>query len=183
MRLTRGQLEQLIAQARTDAPNETCGVINGKDGRALKIYPMKNVDAEPRTRYNCAPQELWNAFHEIEENGWEHLAIYHSHPATAAYPSPTDIARAFYPDAVYLVVSLMNPAQAVVRGFRIVDGRVTEITIDIEETENESSRTNSRRAARRASRSRAGRAMAALSERRSAHGNVRRARGRIPEKV
>ena len=165
MQLTREQLEQLIAQARGDAPNETCGIVAGKEGRALKIYALKNVD----------PSELLHALREMEDLGWEHLAIYHSHPATPAYPSPTDIARAFYPDVVYMLISLMNPEQAMLRGFRIVDGKVEEITLEIED-EDESPRTNPRRAARRTSRPRAGRAVAALSKRRPARGNARRAR-------
>lgn len=196
MQLTREQLEQLIAQARRDAPNETCGIIGGKEDRAVKICPLKNVDAEPRIRYNCEPQELLHAMREIEDSGWEHLAIYHSHPASPAYPSATDIARAFYPDAVYLLISLMNPEQAAMRGFRIVEGKVEEITLEIEDEEesagsarpskpvkekpnarkNASQGTNSRRPARRAGRSRAGRAVAPLSKRRPARGGTRRAR-------
>lgn len=175
MILTREQLEQLIAQARRDAPNETCGIIAGKEGRALKIYALKNVDPDPRIRYNVEPSELLHALREMEDLGWEHLAIYHSHPATPGYPSPTDIARAFYPDVVYMLISLANPEQATLRGFRIVEGQVEEITLEIEDKD-ESPRTNPRRAAQRAGRPRAGRAVAALSKRRPARGNARRAR-------
>jgi proteasome lid subunit RPN8/RPN11 len=175
MQLTREQLEQLIAQARGDAPNETCGIIAGREGRALKIYALKNVNPDPRIRYNVDPNELLHALREMEDLGWEHLAIYHSHPATPAYPSPTDIARAFYPDVVYMLISLMNPEQATLRGFRIIDGKVEEITLEIED-EDESPRTNPRRVAQRASRPHAGRAVAALSKRRPARGNARRTR-------
>jgi proteasome lid subunit RPN8/RPN11 len=187
MRLTRDQLAQLIAQARVDAPNETCGIIGGKNNRALKIYPLKNTDPEPRTRYNCDPQELYAALCDIEANGWEHLAIYHSHPATSAYPSPTDIARAFYPDAIHLLISLAHPEQTTVRAFRIVEGKISEITLEIEETD-ESPRTHPRRAARRPfarlrARSRARRAVAAFSQRRPARGNARRARRRVSKKI
>jgi [CysO sulfur-carrier protein]-S-L-cysteine hydrolase len=175
MRLTRDQLHQLIAQARRDAPNETCGIIAGKDERATKILPLKNVDLEPRVRYNADPLELLHALREIEDNDWEHLAIYHSHPASPAYPSPTDIARAFYPNAVYLLISLMNPEQATVRAFHIVDEGVSEITLEIED-EDESPRTHSRRDQKPARRPRAGRPVAALSKRRPARGGTRRAR-------
>jgi [CysO sulfur-carrier protein]-S-L-cysteine hydrolase len=163
MRLTRDQLRRLIAQARRDAPNETCGIIAGKEERATKILPLKNIDSEPRVRYNADPTELLHALREIEDNDWEHLAIYHSHPASPAYPSPTDIARAFYPNAVYLLISLMNPEQATVRAFRIVEDQVSEITLEIED-EDESPRTNSRRHKKSTSRPRAGRAVAALSQ-------------------
>src|SRR5918911_637179 len=127
MRLTRSQLDQLIAQARRDAPNETCGLIGGQDGRALKIYPLTNVDENPRIRYLADPQELLYAIRDVEEtNGWEVLAIYHSHPASPAYPSATDVGRAFYPDAVYILISLRNPEFAEVRGFNIRDEKISE---------------------------------------------------------
>jgi proteasome lid subunit RPN8/RPN11 len=69
---------------------------------------------------------------EIERQGWELLGIYHSHPHTQAYPSPTDVALAFYPDALYFIVSLADPDQPAVRAFRIVkdelDARTGEIS-------------------------------------------------------
>ena len=150
MKLTREQLEQLVAQVRHDAPNETWGIIGGKDGRALKIYPMTNIHATSETRYVADPQELLKVLREIEdEHAWDILAIYHSHPKTQPYPSPTDIAEAHYPDSIYIIISLENPAQAKMRGFRIVDGTVSEITLEIED-EDESPRTNPRGSARRA---------------------------------
>ncbi len=132
MILTSAQLERLIAQARADAPNETCGLIGGKDGRALQIYPLKNVDDNPRIRYLADPQDLLRAVREVEEaHNWEVLAIYHSHPASPAYPSPTDVERAFYPDAIYILISLRNPGLADVRGFTIQEAKITEVTLDV----------------------------------------------------
>ena len=163
MQLTRDQLETLVAQAQRDAPNETCGIIAGKGERAAKILPLKNIDPEPHVRYNADPTELLHALREIEDNDWEHMAIYHSHPASPAYPSPTDIARAFYPNAIYLLISLMNPEQATVRAFRIIEEQVSEITLEIED-EDESPRTNSRRHKKSSRRPRAGRAVATLSK-------------------
>lgn len=134
MILTRTQVEQLVAQAKLDSPNETCGLIGGKDGRALQIYPLKNADENPRVRYLADPLELLHAIRDVEEaHDWEVVSIYHSHPASPGYPSPTDVARAFYPEAIYILISLMNPGLAQVRGFRIDDGKVTEITLEIEE--------------------------------------------------
>ncbi len=179
MKISAEQLNQLIAQVRRDAPNETWGMIGGKDERALKIFPMTNIHATPQTRYVAEPLELLRVVREIEEaNGWDILAIYHSHPKTEAYPSATDIGEAHYPDSIYIIISLQNPDQAKMRGYRIVEGTVNEITIDIED-EDESQRTDARRAARRTNRPRARRAVAALSKRRSARGNVRRARRRL----
>ncbi|MBM3129683.1 MAG: M67 family metallopeptidase [Chloroflexi bacterium] len=131
MKLSNTQLAQLIAHARRDAPNETCGLIGGKDQRALKIYPLKNTHATPRVNFYADPLELLAAFRDIEANGWEHLAIYHSHCATEAYPSETDIARAYYPDAAHLIISLADPEQPRTRAFRISAGQVTEISVEV----------------------------------------------------
>lgn len=133
MRLTGEQVRQLIAQARADAPQETCGLIGGKDGLAVEIYPLKNVDDQPQVRYLGDPLQQLRALQDIDEKGWELLSIYHSHPATLAYPSATDISRAFYPDAIYTLISLMNPDQVTVRGYTIKDGQVSEVTLDIED--------------------------------------------------
>ena len=73
MILTREQLEQLIAQAKRDVPFETCGIIGGKDGRALKIYPLKNLDPDPRIRYQADPQQQLQALREIDDSGWDLL--------------------------------------------------------------------------------------------------------------
>jgi proteasome lid subunit RPN8/RPN11 len=131
MQLLHQQLAQLIAHARRDAPHEACGVIAGKDGRALAIFPLTNVAREPRTQYNADPHELLSAFQAMDTHNWEHLAIYHSHPATEAYPSATDVARAFYPDTIYILISLVNPAQPNVRAFRIVEQKISEQVLEV----------------------------------------------------
>lgn len=175
--LTRSQIEQIVAQARRDAPNETWGVMGGKDGRALKVYPMQNAAPTPETRYAIDTQDFFRAIHEIEfENDWQVVVIYHSHPKTEARPSETDINEARYPDAIYIIISLREPEQAVVRAFTISEEKqVAEITLEIED-ENESPRANSRGAARRAGGSRPRRAVATLSGRRPRRVQVRRAR-------
>ncbi len=181
MILTSSQIQQLVEQARREAPNEMCGLIGGQNGRALQIYPLKNVDENPRIRYLADPQELLHAIRDVEEtHGWEVLAIYHSHPATPAYPSPTDVARAFYPDAVYILISLMNPALAQVRGFEIKDAKVFEVTLEIEEVKaNEKTRADSRRHPKATRGSAPHRAVAALSKGRPGQRKVRSARRRV----
>ena len=137
MILTKDQLAQLVAQAREHAPFETCGLIGGKGGRALKIYPIKNVAADRVKKYLMEPQAQFNALSEIDKNEWDVTAIYHSHPATQAYPSQTDVNDAYdpnfneelYPGTTYILISLANSAQALVRGFQIVESKVTEITV------------------------------------------------------
>ncbi len=142
MVLTRAQLDQLVAQARRDAPNETCGLIGGQNGRALKIYPLRNAAPNPRIHYLAHPEDLVAAVLDIEDaRGGQVLAIYHSHPASPAYPSPTDVRDAFdpelnealYPDATYILISLMNPQMAQVRGFKIQRGKISEVTLEMEE--------------------------------------------------
>lgn len=131
IRLTREQLDTLITHARDAAPNEACGIIGGKDQRALKIYPLKNTHATPRVNFYADPYELLAAFRDIEANGWEHIAIYHSHPASDAFPSATDLAQAYYPDVAYIIISLAPPEQPVVRAFRIIAGQVTEVPAEV----------------------------------------------------
>jgi proteasome lid subunit RPN8/RPN11 len=79
------------------------------------------------------PRELYRAYREIEDQGWELLVIYHSHTHTEAYPSATDIRLASWPDAYYIIISLLDKAQPALRAFRIVDGKVTEEELRIVE--------------------------------------------------
>jgi proteasome lid subunit RPN8/RPN11 len=121
-------IEEMIAHAREDAPNECCGIIAGEDGRATKLYRAKNAEASPY-RYSVDPQDLFRIHRECEENGWDFLVIYHSHVASEAYPSATDVRLAFWPEAYYVLVSLEKPEAPVVRAFRIVEGAVEEETL------------------------------------------------------
>ena len=130
MRLSRAQLEQMIAQAREDAPLETCGLLAGRDGRATHVLPVPNV-LRSRVRYSMGGGQAF--FDAMAACDFEPLAIYHSHPQGPPVPSPTDIAESFYPDAIYIILSLAQ-APPSVRAFRIVDGTVTEETCEVSET-------------------------------------------------
>ena len=123
--LPRKFIDEMIAHALEDAPNECCGIIAGQDGRAVKLFRAQNAEASPY-RYNVDPKDLFRIHRECDENGWEFMVIYHSHTASEAYPSATDVRLAFWPEAYYVLVSLMDPEKPVVRGFRIEDGRVSE---------------------------------------------------------
>ena len=85
----------------------------------------------PNGRYKIDPEELLAIYKEIEKNKWELLAIYHSHTHTEAYPSSRDIESAVIPGPIYLIVSLGDSGQATIRGFRIAEGKVTEIPLRI----------------------------------------------------
>ena len=123
--LEKQYVGEMIAHAQEDAPNECCGIIAGDDGSAVKLFRAVNAEASPY-RYSVEPKDLLRIFRECEDNGWDFLAIYHSHTASEAYPSPTDVRLAFWPEAYYVLVSLLDPQTPVVRAFRIVDGNVTE---------------------------------------------------------
>jgi proteasome lid subunit RPN8/RPN11 len=134
LRVPRWALEEVLAHARAEAPIEACGLLAGRGGRVERVYRLTNSDRSPYT-YNADPKELLAAFNEMEEEGLELVAIYHSHPATRAYPSATDVERAFYPEAFYVIVSLSGQARGEppeVRAFRIAEGRVEEQTLSVE---------------------------------------------------
>lgn len=128
LHLPRSMREEIIAHARAESPRECCGVIAGQEGQLIQLFRLTNV-APGNTRYEVAPEELYRLERDFMEKGWEVAVIYHSHPATRAYPSETDVNLAFWPDAVYLICSLADPEAPDVRAFRIVDGQISEVTI------------------------------------------------------
>ena len=129
--LPRSYSDEIIAHAREDTPNECCGIIAGNDGSATKLYRALNAEASPY-RYNVDPKDLLRIYRDIDGNGWDVLAIYHSHTHTKAYPSPTDVRLAAWPEAYYVIVSLEDEANPVLRAFRIEDGQVTEEELRVE---------------------------------------------------
>ncbi len=124
-RLERRFAEEMINHARQEAPNEACGILAGKDGVTSKLYRAKNVEPSP-TKYLMDPRDQLNALLEMEKEGWDLLAIYHSHPMSAAYPSITDVDLAYYADPVYIIVSLGSQDKPEIRAFRIADRTITE---------------------------------------------------------
>lgn len=128
--LERQYADEIVAHAREEAPNECCGIIAGHLGRAVRLFRAVNAEASP-FRYNVDSRDLLRIYREIEGNGWEFLAIYHSHTHTEAYPSPTDVRLAAWPEAYYVIVSLAEAERPVLRAFRIVDGQVTEQALRI----------------------------------------------------
>ena len=130
-RLEKHYIDQMIAHARQEAPLECCGVLGGRDGRVLKLYRATNAEHSPY-RYNVESQDLFRIYRECEENGWQFLGIYHSHAASEAYPSPTDVRlAALWPEPLYFIVSLRDTHKPEVRAFHIRDGEVTEENLEI----------------------------------------------------
>lgn len=125
-------VEAMIAHARVDHPDEACGVIAGPDGsdRPERLVPMINAERSPTFyRFDSGEQlRVWRAMDDADEVP---VVIYHSHTATEAYPSRTDISFASEPDAHYVLISTRNPDSAELRSYRIVDGAVTEERVDV----------------------------------------------------
>jgi [CysO sulfur-carrier protein]-S-L-cysteine hydrolase len=123
----RALYDVIVAHARTDHPDEACGVIAGPAGsdRPERIIPMANAERSP-TFYRFDSMEQFQVWREMDDRKEEPIVIYHSHTATEAYPSRTDISYASEPDAHYVLVSTRDPEHAEFRSFRIVDGEVTE---------------------------------------------------------
>lgn len=116
--------DALVEHAWSDFPYEVCGLLGVEPDGTLHHWRITN-DERSLTYYMMNPKELLGAVRDIEDNEWE-MVIYHSHTHTQAYPSATDIAQAFYPDATYLIVTLQDRDHPDMRAFRILDGEVTE---------------------------------------------------------
>ncbi|MEO6701565.1 MAG: M67 family metallopeptidase [Jatrophihabitantaceae bacterium] len=125
--------DAIVAHARRDHPNEACGLVAGPAGsdQPVRIVEMLNAAASP-TFYEFDSMQQLRAWQAMDAADEEPVIIYHSHTATEAYPSRTDIARAQEPAAHYLLVSTADPDTEQIRSFRIVDGVVTEEPIDLQ---------------------------------------------------
>jgi proteasome lid subunit RPN8/RPN11 len=134
MRIPKSFADAIIDQARSEHPNEACGLLAGhyseNGGEATKIYRMANAERSP-VIYRMDPAEQLRVFNDIENQGLDLVAIYHSHTRSPAYPSATDVQLAYYPEALYLIVSLRDADRPELRGFQIHDGKVTEIELEI----------------------------------------------------
>jgi proteasome lid subunit RPN8/RPN11 len=134
--IRESDLRRIIDHCIEDLPNEACGLVAGRDGVVEKVYRMMNVRAGPAS-YEMDPQEQFRVMKEIREAGGSLLGIYHSHPGGPAYPSITDVEKAYwpgtlfpnFPEAVYVIVSLRDRQRPVVKGYAIGDGRVREVRI------------------------------------------------------
>lgn len=132
LRLSAAQLDILIDHARACRPEEACGILAGRnDGTVLKVFPMDNTE-HSQTLYMMDSREQFRVFDEMEREGLELVAIFHSHPHSQAYPSAHDCELAFYPDSLYLIISLMDE-QPASRVFKIVDGTVKEAELVLTE--------------------------------------------------
>jgi proteasome lid subunit RPN8/RPN11 len=130
--IARDLLDRVIAHARRDAPNECCGLVAAREGTAVSVHALDNVAASP-LRFEVDPHALLHQLDAIEDDGAELGAIYHSHTRSEPYPSQTDLNfAAGWPGVEWLIVGLRTgDGEPVVRSFRIDDGRVDEVGLEI----------------------------------------------------
>ena len=135
LRIRADLVEAIVAHARRDHPDEACGVLAGPEGsdRPERFVPMLNAARSP-TFYEFDSGDLLRLHRDMDARGEVPVVIYHSHTATEAYPSRTDIGLAQEPDAHYVLVSTREPETHEFRSFRIVDGAVTEEDVEVVES-------------------------------------------------
>ena len=130
LKIPNNIFEQMLRQAKAQAPIEACGILAGKDGTVEKFYKMTNTD-QSSNHFMMEPEEQFKVAKDIRAAGHQMLAIYHSHPETPARPSVEDIRLALTPDVIYVIVSLRNEDYPSVKGFLINNGNVEEIAVKI----------------------------------------------------
>ncbi len=140
LRLPAAMHDEMVQHAIEDLPNECCGIITGRDGTATRFYRCRNAEASP-FRYNIDPRDILKVEREMDDQGWQVLVIYHSHVASDAYPSPTDVRLSqwpgtdppsdLYPGAHYVLVSLKDRDNPSVRAYTIHAGVVTEVPLEL----------------------------------------------------
>jgi proteasome lid subunit RPN8/RPN11 len=122
--------EQMLEQAKAEAPIEACGLLAGKGQRVHRMYRMTNVEAR-EDHYAMEPKEQFAAVKDMRSAKLDMLAIYHSHPATAARLSAEDVRLAFTPDIAYVIISLEQAATPVTKAFVVENGEPNDLPIDI----------------------------------------------------
>ena len=137
--ITKDDLQRVIRHCIEGYPDEACGILAGKGGRVEKVYPMKNARPSP-VGYEMDPEEQFRVLKDIRQAGLDLVGIFHSHPGSPAYPSGVDVEKAYwpgtlfpnYPEAVYVIVSLVDREQPVVKSYSIVEGKVRETPLTVQ---------------------------------------------------
>lgn len=132
LRISREIHDAIVAHARRDHPDEACGVVAGPEGsdKPVRFVPMLNAARSP-TFYEFDSVDLLALYKEMAANDEEPVVVYHSHTATEAYPSRTDIKLAQEPNAHYVLVSTRSDDETEFRSYRIVEGEVTEEPVEV----------------------------------------------------
>jgi proteasome lid subunit RPN8/RPN11 len=131
VRISRSLLDEIVAHARAEAPDECCGMIATRDGAAVAVHRATNTAHSP-LRYEIDGMEQYRIQTEIEDAGLDLGAIYHSHTRSDPIPSQTDINLAFYPESLYVIVGVKGD-EPDVRAWEIAGGAYTERELEIED--------------------------------------------------
>lgn len=130
VKIAQNLVDEIIAHALEDRPNECCGMVSGSDGVATEVFRARNALASPFS-FDMEPSDQFGIYTTIEDRGEEILAIYHSHTKSPAEPSQSDRNNArSWPDPVWLIVSLADADNPVLRGWDMRDGKVEEVEIE-----------------------------------------------------
>lgn len=130
MLINRSVLDDIVAHARESRPRECCGLLTGKDDQIVGTVRARNV-ADLPTRFLIDPHDHLAALRSARSTGLDVVGFYHSHPHSGAYPSPTDLAEATYPEAVHLIVGLKDDRAPEARLFRIAEGGAEELELEV----------------------------------------------------
>jgi proteasome lid subunit RPN8/RPN11 len=128
--IPRQILDEMLAHCRGGYPSEACGILAGRENKVSRIYRMTNTEKSP-VSYQLDSKEHIEVIRDMRENNLSMVGIFHSHPASQAYPSPKDVSLAFYEDAVYVIVSLAGK-EPQVKAFSIMQGEISEAAIIVE---------------------------------------------------
>ena len=110
--------QEMLDHAKKEWPLECCGILSGKEKAVQKAFELKNTEKSP-VKYSMSPQDQLKVFEEMEKESLEMIAIYHSHPHTIPFPSETDVKLAFYPDISYIIISLKEEENPILKAFQI----------------------------------------------------------------
>ena len=124
-------MNDILHQAQVSPEVEVCGLITAKDGRPQRCIPVPNVSERPERLFAMDPKSQIEALRDMREHNEELFGIYHSHPHSPAEPSDTDLDQAGYPDALYVIVSLNTKGVLEMRGFRLIDGKIEQVQLEI----------------------------------------------------
>jgi proteasome lid subunit RPN8/RPN11 len=134
MRIAQSLIDEMVAHAREDLPNECCGMVGGSDGAASTVYRARNEFASP-LRFGVHSEDLFRITQkEMPARGEDLVAIYHSHTKSPAYPSQTDLneAQKSWPDAIWVIVSLEEPDAPDVKAYWLKDLKVADAELVVE---------------------------------------------------
>jgi proteasome lid subunit RPN8/RPN11 len=137
--IRKPDLHVIIDHCIAGLPNEACGILAGRDSRVEKVYPVTNAKPGP-AYYEMDPEEQFVVMKDIREKGLAMVGMFHSHPNGRAYPSPVDTEKAYwpgtllpnYPEAAYVIVSLIDRERPEVRAFLINEGNITEVPVTVQ---------------------------------------------------